>query len=179
MVHAQPRIRHGKWDAQTSMGFWNTNGSPNLGQTTRPCNNKKTKKKRERTCQIVDFAILADHRAKLKERKKKDKFLDLVRKLKKKVWNMKVTVISVVIGALGGHQRTGAGTGGLGNKSTNGDHPNHNIVELSVNSEKCPGHLRRFTVTQSPVKNRRCKNNPHSRKIMAADLIKRKRNIEI
>ena len=49
---------------------------------------------------VVDFAVPAGHRVKLKESEKKDKCLDLVRKLKKQ-WNMKVTVILIVIGALG------------------------------------------------------------------------------
>ena len=35
MIYAQPRICPGKWDAQTSLGFWNTNGSPNFCQITR------------------------------------------------------------------------------------------------------------------------------------------------
>ena len=52
------------------------------------------------TCRIVDFADPPDHRVKLKENEKKDKYLDLARELKK-LWNIKVTVISVVIGALG------------------------------------------------------------------------------
>ena len=34
------------------------------------------------TCWIVDFAVLEDHRIKLKERKKRDKSLDLARELK-------------------------------------------------------------------------------------------------
>ena len=41
---------------------------------------KSTKK---RTCKIVDFAVPADHRIKLKECEKKDKHLDLARELKK------------------------------------------------------------------------------------------------
>ena len=53
----------------------------------------------KRTCKIVDFTIPADHRVKLKENEKKDKYLDLARELKK-LWNMKVTFISIVIGAL-------------------------------------------------------------------------------
>ena len=36
----------------------------------------------------------------MKERKKKDKYLDLARELKK-MWNMKVTIIPIVIGAFG------------------------------------------------------------------------------
>ena len=49
---------------------------------------------------IVDFAVPVDHRIKLKECEKKDKFLDLARELKK-LWNMQVTIIPIVIGAFG------------------------------------------------------------------------------
>ena len=47
---------------------------------------------------IVDFAITADHSIKLKECEKKDKYLDLGRELKK-LWNMNVTTVPIVIGA--------------------------------------------------------------------------------
>ena len=46
-----------------------------------------------------NFAVLADHRIKLKE-SEKDKYLDLARELKK-LWNMKVTIIPIMIGAFG------------------------------------------------------------------------------
>ena len=49
-------------------------------------------------CRIVDFAVPADHRVKLKESEKRDKYLDLARELKK-LWNMKVT-IPIVNGTL-------------------------------------------------------------------------------
>ena len=39
--------------------------------------------KKKRTCRIVDFAVPADHEVKLKESKKRDKYLDLARELKK------------------------------------------------------------------------------------------------
>ena len=55
-------------------------GSPNLGQKTGPNNNQQQKKI---NCKIVDFAVSADHRIKLKECEKKDKYLDLARELKK------------------------------------------------------------------------------------------------
>ena len=45
MLYAQPRICPGKWDAQTPLGFWDTNGSPNLGQMTRPINNQQQQQK--------------------------------------------------------------------------------------------------------------------------------------
>ena len=49
---------------------------------------------------IVDFADPADHRINLKECEKKDTYLDLARELKK-LWNMKVTIVRIGIGALG------------------------------------------------------------------------------
>ena len=58
------------------------------------------KKKKKRTCKIVDFTVPADHRIKLKECEKKDKHLDVARELKK-LWNMQVTIIPIVIGAFG------------------------------------------------------------------------------
>ena len=48
----------------------------------------------------MDFAVPADHRIKLKESEKKDKYLDLARELKK-LWNMQVTIIPNVIGNFG------------------------------------------------------------------------------
>ena len=63
---------------------------------TRPYYNQQKKT----TCRIVDFAVLNDHRVKLKESGKKNKYLDLARELKK-LWNREVTVKPIVIGALG------------------------------------------------------------------------------
>ena len=48
----------------------------------------------------MDFAVPADHRGKLKECKKKDKFVDLDRE-SKKLWNMKVTIIPIENGDFG------------------------------------------------------------------------------
>ena len=56
--------------------------------------------KKKRISKIADFAVPADHRIKLKECEKRDKYLDLARELKK-LWNMKVTIIPIVIGAFG------------------------------------------------------------------------------
>ena len=58
------------------------------------------KKKKKRICKIIDFTVPSDHRINLKESEKKDKYLDLGRELKK-LWNMKVTIVPIVIGALG------------------------------------------------------------------------------
>ena len=61
---------------------------------------RERERERERTWQIVDFAVLTDHRVKLKEREKRDKYLDLTRELKK-LYNMNVTVIPIVVGTIG------------------------------------------------------------------------------
>ena len=57
--------------------------------------------KKKRTYRIVGFDVPADHRVKVKESEKRDKYLDLIREQKTNLWNMKVTVIPIVIGALG------------------------------------------------------------------------------
>ena len=49
---------------------------------------------------LEDFAVPADYRIKLKECEKKDKYIDLARELKK-LWITKVTIVPIVIGALG------------------------------------------------------------------------------
>ena len=79
-------------DTQTPIGLWYTNGSPNLGQKTRPYSNQQKK----RTCQIVGFAVPADHWIKLKESEKKDSTSTLLGNWKK-LWNMKVTIIPIGI----------------------------------------------------------------------------------
>ena len=48
----------------------------------------------------MDFAVPDEHRIKLKESEKKDKYRDLARELKR-LWNMKVTIILIMIGAFG------------------------------------------------------------------------------
>ena len=155
MVYAQPRIRPGEWDAQTPLGFWDTNGPPNLGQTTRPYNKQQQQQQQQqqqRTWQIVDFAVLADHRVKLKESEKKDKYLDLAKELKK-LWNMKVTVISIVIGVLCRVTTLVKKTRRLGHKRTSRNNSNYSIVEIDQNIKKSQGDLRRLVVSQTSVKN--------------------------
>ena len=104
------------------MGLLRTDESPNLGQKTKNKNHlisvrrqktknhlisvrrqsttkkKKKKKKKKKICKVVDFVVLADHRIKLKDCEKKNKYLDLARELKK-LWNMKVTIMPIIIGA--------------------------------------------------------------------------------
>ena len=56
--------------------------------------------KKQNTCCLVDLAILVNHKVKIKESKKRNKYCDLARELKK-LLNMKVMVIPIIIGALG------------------------------------------------------------------------------
>ncbi len=48
----------------------------------------------------MNFAVPADHRVELKDSEKKDKYLDLAGELKK-LWNINVTFIPIIIGPLG------------------------------------------------------------------------------
>ena len=71
-----------------------------------------------------------DHREKIKENEKVDEYLDFDRKLEK-LWNTKVIVILIVIGALGtvfkGLEKR------LKEMEIKGrleDHPDHSIVEI-------------------------------------------------
>ena len=54
----------------------------------------------KKTCTIIDFAILYDSRVKSKEVEKIEKYQDLARELRK-LWNMKVKVIPIIIATLG------------------------------------------------------------------------------
>ena len=48
---------------------------------------KKKKERKKRTCWLLDFAVQADHRVKIKENEKRDKYLNLAWELKNQ-WNM-------------------------------------------------------------------------------------------
>ena len=51
--------------------------------------------KKKRTGHLVDFAVSANYKIKMKESEKINKYLDLAREMKQ-VWNMKVTMMLVV-----------------------------------------------------------------------------------
>ena len=52
--------------------------------------------KNKRTCQRLDFPIPMNHRVKMNDREKISKYMVLVKELKK-LWNMRVTVIPIVV----------------------------------------------------------------------------------
>ena len=66
---------------------------------------------------------------------------------------MKVTIIPIVIGALGTvTEGLIKGTRGFGKNWTSGDHPNYCIAEIGQHTEKSPGDTRKVAVTEIPVK---------------------------
>ena len=71
----------------------------------------------------MNFTVSADHRVKIKESEKINKYIDFARE-QKKLWKMKVTVIPIVVGALGTvHKETGKEIGGTRDQRKNQDHP--------------------------------------------------------
>ena len=95
----------------------------------------------------MDFAVPAGHRIKLKESEKKDKYLDLARKLKKNVEHESDVYTNCNWCSWYSHQRIDTRTGGLEDKRTNRDHPNYCIIEIGQNTEKSPRDLRRLDAT--------------------------------
>ena len=56
--------------------------------------------KRERSCEMIDFAVPGDSRIEEKEEDKTEKYQDLGRELQK-IWNVKVKIIPLVVSPLG------------------------------------------------------------------------------
>ena len=101
----------------------------------------------------MDIAVPVDHRVKLKESKKKDKYLNFARELKKTV---KVTVILIVIGALGTvTKRLVKGLEGLKIRGLVETIQTIALLKISQNTEESLADLRRLAITQTPVRNHR------------------------
>ena len=95
----------------------------------------------------MDFAVPYDRKIKLKECEKKDKSLNFARKLQKQ-WNIKVTIIPIVIGAFG--TVTKGLLKGLEDLEIRGRVETIKaiyIFEIGQNTEKSPGDLRRLADT--------------------------------
>ena len=86
----------------------------------------------------MDFAVPADHRVKLKESEKKDKYMDFTWEFLKNVEYESKDYTNCNLCAGDSHQRIDTKTGRLGNNKTSGDHPNYCIIEISQNAEKSP-----------------------------------------
>ena len=111
-------------------------------------NNNNNKKKKNENLQNGRLCCPGWPQSKIES--EKDKYLDLARELKK-LWNMRVAIIPIVIRALGDVAK-GLIREGLRNKCTSGDNSNYCIIEVDQNTEKSPGDLRKLDVTQTPVK---------------------------
>ena len=115
--------------------------------------NKKKKKKKKELAQL--WTLLS--RRTIEWNKKNVKIIPIststfLRKLKK-LWNIKVTIIPIVIGALVTVTKGLVISTRTGNKRTSGYHPNYCFIEIGQNTEKSPGDLGRLVVTQTPVRN--------------------------
>ena len=97
------------------------------------------------------FTLPVDNRVRLKELKKRDKYPDLAKELKKILLNQKFTIIPNVIGSKGTVTKGLEHTERFGNNRTSGDCPKYSIVEISQNTENSPGDLKKLVVTQIPV----------------------------
>ena len=98
MVHAKPRTCPGDWETKIHLRDFEIQ-TDNLISARRLDLKIISDKKKKSSWRIMDFAILADHRIKLKESEKKDKYLNFTRELKT-LWNMKMVVKRIVISAL-------------------------------------------------------------------------------
>ena len=162
MIHASTRIRLGVRDAWFFFfEFQNTNISPNPSQKTRTNDNliisKKKEKKEKENLLCSGFSRRADYWVKIKENEKKKKkastYVDLARELRK-LWNMKVRVILVMIGALVKIAKSLERE--LEKREIGGQNEAFQTAALlrSVRIlRKSPGNLRKLFVSQTPVKN--------------------------
>ena len=128
------------------------------------------KKKRKKTYRLVDFAVPANHRLKIKEDEQIDKYLDLARELKNPVEQASDGDTNCNWCAWNGPEEFGRGIGTVGNSSPfrlqhcwdwpeywekswrpedSYCHSDCSIVEIGQNTEKSPGGLRIVIVTQT------------------------------
>ena len=107
--------------------------------------------KKKRTGWIADFTLLTDHRIKLKESEKRDKYLDLTRGLKTIEHeggddiNCNWCTLEQSPGVWFGEWR-------IGNKRTGKDHPDYSIIKIGPNTEKSPGDSSEKSSTNAYVK---------------------------
>ena len=94
----------------------------------------------------MNITVPADHRVKLKESEKNDKYLDLDRELKKTVERESedYTKCKLVLSVQSPKDWY--------KDWTSGNHPNYSIIEIVQNTEESPGDLRRHVVTKTLVK---------------------------
>ena len=129
---------------------------------------------KKRTCEIVNFALPADHRVKLVDSKMKDKYLELVREFKNSLEQESDGDTDCEWCAWYSHQRIDKGTRGHGNKRTSGNHPKYYVTSNGQNTEKSPRDLTSLAVTQTPVKNHEENSQGKREKLRQMDRMLRK-----
>ena len=112
--------------------------------------NKKNKKRESAVLWML--ASWQTYTRESKEIKKRNKYLNLPIELRK-LWNVWVTVIPIVIGVLGMVPKgLNMGAGRIGNWKTYRNRPNKSIVETGHNTEKSSWDLWRYPDTKTPQK---------------------------
>ena len=86
----------------------------------------------------MDFAVPAEHRIKLKECEKKDRYLDLVKELKKTLERENDNHTSRDRCFWCSHQTISKGSGGLRRNRMSGDDLSYYIIENTQDTEKSP-----------------------------------------
>ena len=87
-----------------------------------------------------------------KKNENRDKYLDLARELKKTDEHEGNGDTCHSLCTWNGPERLEKRTGRNGIWQTNRDHSNYSIVEIGCNNKKSHGDLKRFVITQTPVK---------------------------
>ena len=112
---------------------------------------------KQRTCRIVSgLCCPGGPQSENKRKQKERQILGPCQRTKIKLWNMKVTVIPIISGALGTAHK-GMETRRIGNKRTNREHPSYSIAKIVHNTEKSPGDMRRIPLTQTLVEDHQLK----------------------
>ena len=111
----------------------------------------------------MDYAVPADHKIKLKENKKRCKYEDLARELKKTLEHESDGDTNCNWRTRYSDKRIGKGAGRIVNKRTSGDHQNNGIIKIGQNTEKSHGDLRRPDSSEGPSANVGRKNSQRSK----------------
>ena len=111
---------------------------------------EKRKERKNRTCWIVDFAVLVDHRVKIKEIEKRDKYLNVARELKNH-GTRRCNDITCCWFARNNPLKLGKGTRRFEIRGI-GEQSDYIIIKIGQNIEYIPGDLTRFAITQTLVK---------------------------
>ena len=141
MVYSQPRILPRKWGAQNSLGLWDTNGSSNLNQTTRPSDSLQPKgnPQNSRRCHS-SFS-----QSKTERKRKGNKYIDLAWELKKPIEYKSDGDTSCNVSARYSRQMISTGLEDLKIRRLV-ETIQLQRVEIGQNTEKSPRKLWRFAV---------------------------------